>query len=712
MVMFTNTSRVTGLSGINTEDMVRQIMRAESQRLHRLQRRNTLLSWQQEAYRSTSSNISDFQSNFLSMTGANSIRVGSNMRSLVSTSSNRAVAATATGDARAGTHRVRVNQLASRDRHTSGTIGASIKAREELDHTKLREGDSFRISLNGGAARQISFTQEELDGVNSNEDFVNLLNQRLAQEFGTIGASGEQRVEATLDSQGRLNIDTNGMGNRVTITEGTGKPSTITGNMSQEDWAALGGTTQTMTVNGRNVTVDFSRFNDPDNPMTQAQAISTINEALRAGEINNVTVSANANGEVTFRATGTNEDIAIGGSLFEEITGNSSGTLPRTNTLGALGGINNNASNTLDNNHSLRDIFGQEHFNENGEMTFTINGRSITLKETYSVQQMQNAITRSGAGVTLTHNSTNQTITLEANNEGESNRIDFGGDDRLAQMLGLQHVEGTGTNALVEFNGVALERESNNFTVEGIRLELNEVTQNEVTIEVRNNSERTREIISNFVEEYNKLIEELNELRTTGRPRARGGGFFEPLTDEQRREMSETEIREWEERAKTGMLHRSEILNSLVTDMRRQLNEPITLEDGTVMRLSDFGITTSPNFRDNGKLVIDEERLTQSLENFSDQEVAGFFGGLGNNLNETVNNATRRIRERAGQERGLNSTNNILQRSINNYESRISRMETQLTRREAALFAKFARMEAAVMQSNSQMDQLFAMMQM
>lgn len=708
MVMFTSGNRVTGLTGIDTESMILQIMRAESQRLHRLQRRSTLLSWQQEAYRAASSQIRDFQSEFLGMSGPNSIRLGSNMKSLVGTSSSRAVGISVTGDATAGRHQLQINQLASRDRHTSGTIGASINGTEELDHTQIRCGDSFRISLNGGAAREIRFTQEELDGVNSNEDFVNLLNQKLADEFGSTG--GEQRVEASLDAQGRLNIDTNGTGNRVTITEGTGKPSTITGNMTADDWAALGGTTQTLTINGKEVTIDFSEFNDPDSPMTQAQAVNLINRALREEGINNVSISANADGEVTFRANGTTEDIEIGGSLFSTVAGENIGTLTRTNTLNALGGIRNGASNTLDNNHSLSDVFGEDFFDENGEMTFTLNGVSITLKADYSIQQMQNAVNRSGAGVTLNYNSTSQTFTLEANNEGESNRIEFGGNDRFAEMLGLQHVEGTGTNARIVFNGVELERESNNFTVEGIRLELNEVTESEITIEVRNDTERTRDIILNFVKEYNKLIEELNSQRTTGRPRTNTGGFFDPLTDEERESMTADEIRRWEEQGKTGMLHRCDILNRLTSDMRVQLNQSITLEDGTVMRLSDFGITTSSDFREHGKLVVDEDKLTQALENFSDKEVAGLFNQLGHDLNDTITNANNDIRRRAGEERGAHANNNALQSRINNYQDRITRMEVQLARKEESLFAQFSRMESAVMQSNSQMDFLFSMM--
>lgn len=710
MTMFTDRTRITGLGGIDTEEMVRQIMRAESQKLHRLQRRSTTFSWQQEAYRSMSAQMNSFRSQFLDILSPNSIRRTANMNSNSITSSNNSVAATITGNARTGRHQIRVDQLASRDLYTSNkSINASITGKEPFNHNNLKGGDSFRITLNGGQAREIKFTEEDLSNINSNEDFVKVLNEKLTTTFGTTNGS-TPRVIADLDNQGRLTIDTNGTGNTITITEGTLSPSTITGKtMSQEDWAKLSGGKHTITVNGKDVTVDFSGFNE-DKPLNQQEAIKLINDALKDQGFGEIQVSANASGEILFRGSGTSEDITLGGDLFNALTeAGTNGVLPRTNTLGALGGIQSGAQNSLDSNHSLSDIFGSDNF-VNGEMTFTLNGVSITLKEDYTVEQMQNKINRSGAGVTLSYSNINQTFRLESNREGESNNIQFGADNKFAEMLNLQHNEGTGTNAKIVFNGVEIERETNSFDVDGIRLQLNNVSNEAITLEVRSDTEKTKQVLTDFVKEYNKLIESLNKERTTSRPRTNTGGHYEPLTDEEKREMTPEEIKNWEEQAKTGLLRGSDILTKATSDLRMQLNEPITLSDGTTVRLSDFGITTSSNFRDQGKLNIDEERLEAALQNFTGEQAAEFFGALGDKLDTTIADSNREINRRAGAESGTSNINNQLQGRINDIDSRMVNMRRLLARREEQLFAQFGRMEAAVIQSNSQMDLLISIL--
>ena len=70
------------------------------------------------------------------------------------------------------------------------------------------------------------------------------------------------------------------------------------------------------------------------------------------------------------------------------------------------------------------------------------------------------------------------------------------------------------------------------------------------------------------------------------------------------------------------------------------------------------------------------------------------------------------FKNRAGAETGSTSTQNVLQDRINDFENRMRRMEEQLERKETRLFAQFGRMEAAVLQANSQMDFLFSMMGM
>ena len=67
MAIYTsNINRVTGLSGIDTESMIDQMMKAESTKYNRLEKQKTTVTWQQEAYRQLITSIENFQNKWFS----------------------------------------------------------------------------------------------------------------------------------------------------------------------------------------------------------------------------------------------------------------------------------------------------------------------------------------------------------------------------------------------------------------------------------------------------------------------------------------------------------------------------------------------------------------------------------------------------------------------------------------------------------------------
>ena len=70
--------------------------------------------------------------------------------------------------------------------------------------------------------------------------------------------------------------------------------------------------------------------------------------------------------------------------------------------------------------------------------------------------------------------------------------------------------------------------------------------------------------------------------------------------------MSDKEIELWEEKSKEGLLHNDANITSFLGDMRMVLYSSV---EGAGLSLYDIGIETSDNWRDNGKLVIDEDVL-------------------------------------------------------------------------------------------------------
>ena len=253
---------------------------------------------------------------------------------------------------------------------------------------------------------------------------------------------------------------------------------------------------------------------------------------------------------------------------------------------------------------------------------------------------------------------------------------------------------------------------------------------NEVVIELQRDIEPTLNLIRDFVEAYNELRTSINDMIHERRARSMGA-FFEPLTDEERRNMSETEIQRWEAQARTGLMQRNSLLTRIVNQMRDQLFQGVVLADGSVMSLDRIGIEPSSIAADRGILIIDEERLRAALESPQADSITEMFTqierrdpdtnavvrgtmGLGDRLHRIVNEATGlftgrgTLTERAGGS-SLTDPNNELGRQIRREEDRIANITRQLQRREEALYRMFGRLEIALAQSDSQMNFMMQM---
>jgi flagellar hook-associated protein 2 len=334
--------------------------------------------------------------------------------------------------------------------------------------------------------------------------------------------------------------------------------------------------------------------------------------------------------------------------------------------------------------------------------------------------------------------------------------------------MGLVNAAGTGINtanrthqardAIVYFDGERLERESNRFEIDGLTININaninpNATPPDNPVDLRINIIRdtsdTMDMIRNFVEEYNNLVRSIRELTETRRPRQPGGGgHFMPLTEEQRRGMSEREVELWEEQARTGILHRDSTLRDLTNRMHREIFRNVYTEDGRTLNLLHFGIRTSSDLTRFGELQIDEARLEHALANRTD-DVAALFTQRSDTPPGTIignghpnDPGIRRQRQERLNESGVaqrlndilmwetmggggihgtagtvsqEADNSTMSRRITQADRRIETILADLQRREQRYFEKFSRLEAAMMQSQSQMmwlDQMiFAGMQ-
>ncbi|UZW67081.1 flagellar filament capping protein FliD [Priestia flexa] len=156
-------------------------------------------------------------------------------------------------------------------------------------------------------------------------------------------------------------------------------------------------------------------------------------------------------------------------------------------------------------------------------------------------------------------------------------------------------------------------------------------------VNVSNNTDKAVESIKDFVTKYNELIATLNGKTTEERYRD-----YSPLTDAQRESLTDKQAEQWEEKAKSGLLKNDSILSSGLNQMRSNWYSAVSGITGEFKQLTDIGITTSTNYMDRGKLVINETKLKEALEK-DPQSVMDLFSKNGETTSEK--GIVRRLRE-------------------------------------------------------------------
>ena len=92
-----------------------------------------------------------------------------------------------------------------------------------------------------------------------------------------------------------------------------------------------------------------------------------------------------------------------------------------------------------------------------------------------------------------------------------------------------------------------------------------------------------------FVESYNALI-----ANVKGKVEEKKNTSYPPLTDAQKKAMSETEIKLWEEKARKGTLRNDSSLKTLLFSMRNSLASSVN--NTSFKTLSKIGISTTNNY--------------------------------------------------------------------------------------------------------------------
>lgn len=338
-------------------------------------------------------------------------------------------------------------------------------------------------------------------------------------------------------------------------------------------------------------------------------------------------------------------------------------------------------------------------------------GYEVKLDDKSTMKTVLDDINKN-SGVNAVYDSFTGKIAFTSKNSGNvsgGNEIEFSGSYGFLNVeqnntIAFNSNSGSmGENAIFTYNGLKTERQSNTFQISGFEVTLKKESNVDITFSSSPDTDKILESVVKFVDEYNKMIENFNtEIRE------KKFRDFQPLSTEQKVDMKEKEIELWEEKAKSGTLRNDSILSSALNKMRSELNASLSGVTGA-NRLSEIGISTSENYMENGKLIIDEAKLRQAISEDPNQVYELFAAngdtdaekGLARRLVTILDDTRKKVIEKAGSDTAVNNTFS-LGRTLNGFEDQISRFEDRLLMIEDRYYRQFAAMESAIQRANQQ----------
>lgn len=325
--------------------------------------------------------------------------------------------------------------------------------------------------------------------------------------------------------------------------------------------------------------------------------------------------------------------------------------------------------------------------------------QTVFVEANATFKDVVTALNGTKTGVSAFFNEASGQISLTRKDTGTSSIIEFEGAAKtLFNLPGPK----AGTDAKVNVNGIELTQSSNTFTVDNMTITLKSAFNDgtKVNLSAATDTQKIFDNISKFVDQYNNTIDLMNNKTREERFRS-----FAPLTKEQRDELSEDEIKRWEEKAKSGVLRRDSLVTNGMDSLRSTWTSTSSTSNSDDMKhLYQIGLSTGADYTNGGKIIIDEEKLKAAIEKDPEQVYQLFSNsenGLLPKIRDAAGSARTNITRIAGSE-GSGSPTYSMGREMTAIDSRIKRLNDLLVSKENSYYRRFAAMETAMNQANSQ----------
>jgi flagellar hook-associated protein 2 len=445
---------------------------------------------------------------------------------------------------------------------------------------------------------------------------------------------------------------------------------------------------------------------------------------------NNVTVGLTADNCITFSSASNDNGDDTDDTDVLKVSGISS-------DLSTILGIDTTASNRLDKTSDISevnfatDLTGGVTSDGVTSYEMKINGVSFTFEDTMSINDIVSEInSNTEAGVKAYYSSTTDTFTVKTTATGSNTDIEIEDvDGNLAEVMfgtsatvAANKEAGTDTIMTYTLNGKTntITRSTQNITIDQISVTLNENAANTsaddypITFTATNDTDAILEKMTEFISDYNEILSLINTEVTT-----QHDTDYDPLTPAQEDEMTESEIEDWEEEAKSGLLYGDSILRNIASDFREAMS---SLTTASGLSLSSIGISAA-SYDTSGELEIDEDTFLESLAQnydsvvalFSDTSTTGTSGiavQLKSILKYNIGNYGRSgvLIDKAGLDTNSTDDDNYISDEIDEYDDIIEDLQDYLEDEQEKYWAEFSALETALNSLNTQSSMITSML--
>ena len=320
------------------------------------------------------------------------------------------------------------------------------------------------------------------------------------------------------------------------------------------------------------------------------------------------------------------------------------------------------------------------------------------------------------AGLNANFDETQQRFYISAKDSGKGNDFSITASDEIGnnvlKSLGLDSASANkidAQNAKITLNDTEYESNTNVFSINGLTITAMKETAENVVVTTKDDVDGIYDMIKSFLKDYNSIINEMDKLYNADS--ARG---YEPLTDDEKDAMSDSEVEKYEQKIKDALLRRDSNLSTVSSALKEIMAGSVEV-NGKNMYLSDFGIETLSYFTaaeneknayhingdaDDSSTSGNADKLKSMISSDPDT-VVSFFSGLFKNLYTKMSDLSKSVE-------GYRSYGNFyddkkMKSDYDDYKTKISELEKKLNDYEDKWYSKFSKMETALakLQSNS-----------